>query len=103
MKVVVAAEGWRYHLFSAYAPQTCYSQRAQDEFWSPLDEKTGEVPSQGVIIVAGDLNGHVGAAKDGYGCHGGLGSGSRNADSELIFEYAELHDLTIVNIRFRKR
>ncbi|VDP57952.1 unnamed protein product [Heligmosomoides polygyrus] len=61
------------------------------------------MPSQDVIIVAGDLNGHVGAAKEGYGCHGGLGFGSRNADGEHILEYAESHDLTIVNIRFRKR
>ncbi|VDO19305.1 unnamed protein product [Heligmosomoides polygyrus] len=68
---------------------------------SLLDEKTAKVPSQDVIIVAGDLNGHVGAAKDGYGCHGGLGFGSRNADGERILEYAESHDL--VNNRFRKR
>ncbi|VDP05279.1 unnamed protein product [Heligmosomoides polygyrus] len=45
--------------------------QAKDEFWSLLDEKTAEVPSNEVIIVAGDLNGHVGAAKDGYSCHGG--------------------------------
>ncbi|VDO66563.1 unnamed protein product [Heligmosomoides polygyrus] len=102
MKVVIAAEGRRYHLFSAYAPQTGCSERAKDEFWSLLDEKTAEVPLQDVIIVAGDLNGHVGAAKDGYGCHDGLGFGSRNADGERILEYAEFHDLTNVNARFRK-
>uniref|UniRef100_A0A183F4X6 Endo/exonuclease/phosphatase domain-containing protein n=1 Tax=Heligmosomoides polygyrus TaxID=6339 RepID=A0A183F4X6_HELPZ len=101
-KVVVAAEQRRYHLFSACAAQTSCSERAKDEFWSLLDEKTAEVPSQDVIIVAGDLNGHVGAAKDGYGCHGGLNFGSRNADGERILEYAESHDLTIVNTRFRK-
>ncbi|VDP31670.1 unnamed protein product [Heligmosomoides polygyrus] len=53
---------------------------AKDEFWSLLDEKRAEVPLQDVIIVAGDLNGHVGARR-----------------------YAESHDLTIVNTRFRKR
>ncbi|VDO19158.1 unnamed protein product [Heligmosomoides polygyrus] len=83
MKVVIAAERRRYHLFSAYAPQSGCSERAKDEFWSLLDEKTAEV-----VIVAGDLNGHVGAAKDGYGC-GGLGFGSRNAGGERILEYAE--------------
>ncbi|VDP24502.1 unnamed protein product [Heligmosomoides polygyrus] len=66
------------------------------------DEKTAEVPSQDVIIVAGDVKGHVGAAKDGYSCHGGLGFGLRNADGERILEYAESHDLTIVSTRFRK-
>ncbi|VDP19030.1 unnamed protein product [Heligmosomoides polygyrus] len=33
-----------------------------------------------MIVVAGDLNGHVGATKDGYSCYGGFGYGSRNAD-----------------------
>ncbi|VDP47262.1 unnamed protein product [Heligmosomoides polygyrus] len=66
-----------------------------------LDEKTAEVPSKDVIIVAGGLNGHVGAAKDGYSCHGGFGYGSRNPDGERILEYAESHSLTMVNIVFR--
>ncbi|VDO61337.1 unnamed protein product [Heligmosomoides polygyrus] len=33
-----------------------------------------------MIVVAGDLNGHVRATKDGYSCHDGFGYGSRNAD-----------------------
>ncbi|VDO40532.1 unnamed protein product, partial [Heligmosomoides polygyrus] len=53
-----------------------------------------------VIIVAGDLNGHVGATKDVYSCHGAMGS--RNADGERILGYAESHNLTIVNTVFRK-
>ncbi|VDP21805.1 unnamed protein product [Heligmosomoides polygyrus] len=69
----------------------------------PLDEKTAEVPPKDVIIVANDLNGHVGATKDGYSCHGGFEYGSRNAHGERILEYAESHNLTIVNTVFRKR
>ncbi|VDO73774.1 unnamed protein product [Heligmosomoides polygyrus] len=75
MKVVVASR-----FFSAYAPQTGCSDQAKDEFWNLLDEKTAEVPSKDVIIVAGDLNGHIVATKGGYSCHGGFGYGSRNAD-----------------------
>ncbi|VDO97145.1 unnamed protein product [Heligmosomoides polygyrus] len=52
MKIVVAAERRMDHLFSAYAPQTGCSERDKDEFWSLLDEKTAEVPSLDVIIVA---------------------------------------------------
>ncbi|VDO20141.1 unnamed protein product [Heligmosomoides polygyrus] len=65
MKIVVAAKERLYHFFSAYAPQTGCSDQAKEEFWSLLDEKTAEVPSKDVIIVAGDLNGHVGVTKDG--------------------------------------
>ncbi|VDP34930.1 unnamed protein product [Heligmosomoides polygyrus] len=61
------------------------------------------VPWKDVIVVAGALSGHVGATKDGYRCHGGFGYGSRNADGEGILEYAESHNLTIVNTGFRKR
>ncbi|VDO19908.1 unnamed protein product [Heligmosomoides polygyrus] len=103
MKIVVAVEERRCHFFSAYAPQTGCSEQTKDEFWSLLDEKTAEVPSQDMIVVAGDLNGHVGATKDGYSGHGGFGYGSRNADGERILEYADSHDLIIVNTKFRKR
>uniref|UniRef100_A0A183G2W8 Endo/exonuclease/phosphatase domain-containing protein n=1 Tax=Heligmosomoides polygyrus TaxID=6339 RepID=A0A183G2W8_HELPZ len=92
-----------YHFFSAYAPLSGCSDHAKEEFWSLLDEKTAEVPPKDVIIVAGDLSGHVGAAKDGYSCHDGFGYGSRHADGERILEYAESHNLTIVNTVFRKR
>ncbi|VDP10129.1 unnamed protein product [Heligmosomoides polygyrus] len=83
--------------------RTGCSERDKDEFWSLLVEKTAEVPSLDVIIVGGDLNGHVGATKDGYCCQGGFGYGSRNVDGERILEYAESHDTTIVNTKFRKR
>ncbi|VDO22667.1 unnamed protein product [Heligmosomoides polygyrus] len=84
MKIVVAAKEQLYHLFSAYAPQTGCSDQAKDEFWSLLDEKAAKVPSKDVIIVAGDLNGHVGTTKDGYIRHGGFGYGSRNADDFVL-------------------
>ncbi|VDL69479.1 unnamed protein product [Nippostrongylus brasiliensis] len=54
-------------------------------------------------VVAGDLNGHVGARKDGSKCHGGFGYGVRNEDGERILEYACSHDLVITNTAFRKR
>ncbi|EYC31609.1 hypothetical protein Y032_0004g2246 [Ancylostoma ceylanicum] len=68
-----------------------------------LDEKIAEVPMEDTIIVAGNLNGQVGAAKDGYRCHGGSGYGTRNDDGERILEYADSHDLIIMNTKFRKR
>ncbi|VDP09412.1 unnamed protein product [Heligmosomoides polygyrus] len=103
MKIIVAVEERRCHFFPAYAPQTGCSEQTKDEFWSLLDEKTAEVPSKDMVVVAGDLNGHVGETKDGYSCHGGFGYGSRNGDGERILEYADSHDLTIVNTKFRKR
>ncbi|VDP12578.1 unnamed protein product [Heligmosomoides polygyrus] len=84
MKIVVAAKERLFHFFSAYAQRTSLSDQAKDEFWSLLDEKTAEVPLKDVVIVAGDLNGHLGATKDGYSCHGGFAYGLRNTDGERI-------------------
>nr|CDJ93339.1 Endonuclease exonuclease phosphatase domain containing protein [Haemonchus contortus] len=103
MKIIVVIECQKYHFFSAYAPQAGCSEQTKDKFWNLLDEKTAEVPLQEALVVAGDLNGHVGATKDGYSCHGGFGYGSRNTDGERILEYADSHNLVIVNTKFRKR
>ncbi|VDP08611.1 unnamed protein product [Heligmosomoides polygyrus] len=73
MKIVVAVEERPWHFFSAYAPQTGCSKETKDEFWSLLDENTAGVPSQDMVVVAGDIIGHVGATKDGYICHDGFG------------------------------
>nr|CDJ83697.1 endonuclease-reverse transcriptase [Haemonchus contortus] len=52
MKTVVVIEHQKYHLFSAYAPQTGCSEQTKDTFWNLLDEKTAEVPLQEAIVVA---------------------------------------------------
>ncbi|EYC22094.1 hypothetical protein Y032_0018g3708 [Ancylostoma ceylanicum] len=103
MKVVVTTAEQRLHFFSAYAPQTGCCKQMKNDFWMLVDEKTAEVPMEDIIAVAGDLNGHVGAAKDGYRCHGGFGYGTRNDDGERILEYADSHDFVIMNTKFRKR
>ncbi|WKY13292.1 hypothetical protein Q1695_004255 [Nippostrongylus brasiliensis] len=103
MKIMVITENERLHFFTAYAPQTGCSEQVKEEFWTLLHEKTAEIPQEEMIVVAGDLNGHVGARKDGYKCHGGFGYGTRNEDGERILEYACSHDLVITNTAFRKR
>lgn len=57
-------------------------------------EKIAEVPSQDVIIVAGDLNRHVDRR---VRRHVGLDFGPRNADGESTIENAESHGITLVN------
>ncbi|VDP18448.1 unnamed protein product [Heligmosomoides polygyrus] len=55
VKIVAVVEQRRGHFFSAYVPQSGCSEQTKDEFWSLLDEKTAEVPSEDMIVVAGDL------------------------------------------------
>lgn len=46
------------------------------------DEKIAKVPSENVVVVAGDPNGHVVAAKVGHSCLGGFKYGACNPDGE---------------------
>nr|GEX92908.1 retrovirus-related Pol polyprotein LINE-1 [Tanacetum cinerariifolium] len=55
------------------------------------------------VGLRGDLNGHTGAAADGYaGVHGGFGFGYRNEEGCTILEFATAHDLVVANSFFKK-
>ncbi|EYC30292.1 hypothetical protein Y032_0005g2564 [Ancylostoma ceylanicum] len=87
MKVVVTTAEQRLHFFPSYAPQTGCCEQVKDDFWMLLDEKTAEVPMEDTIVVEGDLNGHVGAAKDtdALGALGtGLGTMMANAFWDML-------------------
>jgi len=57
-----------------------------------------------MIVLAGDMNGHVGSSNVGYDAtHAGLGYGDRNADGSRILESADGLNLVICNILFMKQ
>jgi len=61
------------------------------------------VPNEELMMLVGDLNGHVGAISDGYeGVHGGFGYGQRNEEEKMILEIADALELVICNTRFKK-
>ena len=77
MKLEIECEVW--HIISCYAPQVECTQEEKDEFWEHMDAEMQAVPRSERLVVAGDLNGHVGRDRDGYGgVHGGHGLGVRN-------------------------
>ena len=57
------------------------------------------------LIVCGDMNGHMGARTYGFeGVHGGKGFGIRNAEGEMLLEFADAMGLAVCNwIGSRKR
>ena len=63
MKTVIGKT--EYHIFSVYAPQVGISEDAKAEFWEGLEDKVVGVPRSEGLIVAGDLNGHIGSNRDG--------------------------------------
>ncbi|KAJ7322732.1 hypothetical protein JRQ81_019019 [Phrynocephalus forsythii] len=68
---------WCIHCFSMYAPQTSCPQSDKEYFRKLLEEKSITIPGKDLIIV-GDLNSHIGAWVDGFGCHGRHGFETRN-------------------------
>ncbi|EYC40571.1 hypothetical protein Y032_0606g582 [Ancylostoma ceylanicum] len=103
MKVLITTAEQHLHFFSAYSPHTGCCDRVKNDFWMLLEGKTTEIHLEDAIVVAGDLNGHVGATKDGYRCHRGFEYVTRNEDGGRSLEYADYHNLATMNTEFRKR
>ena len=88
------------NIVSAYAPQVGLSAEQKDNFWDRFIIVLSEIPKQESIFIGSDMNGHVGRDADGYGgVHGGMGFGTRNAESERILEFG---DAVVWNILLKK-
>ena len=69
-----------------------------------LTDQWFSIPASELIVVGGDLNGHVGTNVDGYdGVHGGYGFGERNADGERILKFCDAMELIVTNTCFRRQ
>ena len=91
------------YVISGYAPQVGLPEKEKDDFFFNLLGNIAAVPSEEMLIVCGDLNGHVGKTSDGFeGIHGGQGFGVRNSEGTRILELCAAADLVITNTLFTK-
>ena len=91
-------------IISTYAPQQGLSDDAKEKFYADLILHTSKVDEKEVIILGGDMNGHVGKTTSGYAdVHGGFGYGVRNAEGERILEFGLALDMVVCNTLFNKR
>ena len=91
-------------MLSAYAPQVGLSRELKESFWDDVLSVISDLSEAGAVVLAGDLNGHVGASADGYvGVHGGFGYDRRNLEGEYILEDCVALDMVVCNTKFRKR
>ncbi|XP_065319037.1 uncharacterized protein LOC135927029 [Gordionus sp. m RMFG-2023] len=92
-----------YNIISAYVPQVGRSEEEKDIFWDSLLGVTSRLANEEGIILAGDLNGHVGASSEGYeGVHGGFNYGMRNLEGERILDFSDAMDIIVCNTMFKK-
>ncbi|GKC74470.1 cleavage/polyadenylation specificity factor, 25kDa subunit, partial [Tanacetum coccineum] len=91
--LTLVIDGETVNVISAYAPQVGLSEVEKMTFWDSLDKVVREFPTDQRVILRGDLNGHIGAATEGYaGVHGGFGYGVRNEEGRAILDFAIAHD-----------
>lgn len=89
MRVKLEIEGEVWNVISCYAPQTGCTEEEKEEFWEHIDGEMQAVPSCERMVVAGDLNGHVGRDRTGYNdVHGGHGIGVANEEGIKILDFA---------------
>ena len=81
-----------------YASQVGRSSEEKAEFFITLGKELDKTSTSEELIVCGDFSGHVGTRCDGFPeVHGGYGFGSRNAEGEMLLEFALAYDLVLAN------
>ena len=69
-----------------------------------LDLLIEETEEGELLVVYGDLNGHVGKESEWFEeVHGGHGCGNRNGEGRSILEMAQQREVVVCNARYRKR
>ena len=102
VRIVIEGEIWTF--VSGYAPQSGSEESEKDSFWELMDNMMADLREDKHVVVAGDMNGHVGRDAEGFeDVHGGEGYGSRNRDGVRVLEFCEAKDMVIGNTWFRKR
>ena len=87
MKIKLVLEGNLMHGISAYAPQGGKMQEEKEEFWGIMDNSIGNIPENEILVIGGDLNGHVGRDINGFEDVMGIDRyEERNVDGENILE-----------------
>jgi len=76
----------------------------KERFWNEVFHLVSCTPQNEMVVLAGDMNGHVGSSVVGYdGTHGGFQYEGKNADGSRILEFAAGLNLVICSTLFMKQ
>ena len=104
MKLDIEGEVW--NIISCYEPQTGCTEYEKDKFWETIGSEMQAVNRSELLVVAGDLNGHVGSDKIGYEeVHGGHGVRAPNEEGIKVLDFATAYQMRLLNTRtsYQKR
>ncbi len=98
MRIKLDVEWEVWHIISCYAPQTGCPQDEKETFWEHMDSEMQTVTRSERVVVAGDLNCHVGIDRTGYNnVHGGHGLDVDNEDGIQVLDFATAYEMRIIN------
>ncbi|EYC26910.1 hypothetical protein Y032_0009g421 [Ancylostoma ceylanicum] len=75
-------------IISAYAPQVGCTAEQKSSFYEDLEQYVHSIEYDEVLLLGGDLNGHIGEKREGFDrWHGGYGYGTCNEEGQRILEF----------------
>jgi len=73
------------NVLTVYPPHSGKPEEEKENFWNEMFHLASCMPQNDMVVLAGDMNGHVRSSNVGYdGMLGGFGYGDRNADGSRI-------------------
>ena len=76
----------------------------KDKFWTDLDEVVESIPKEERLVIGADFNGHVGEGNRGDEMvMGRYGDKARNAEGQMLVDFATRMEMAVVNTYFKKR
>ncbi|XP_068203634.1 craniofacial development protein 2-like [Palaemon carinicauda] len=101
MRMKLEWDGEILNVISVYAPQTGSTEEEKDDFWRQLNQEIINIPNEELLMVGGDLNGHVGRYRQGLeGIYRGWGLGDRNQYVERVMDFVVAVNMAVINTFF---
>jgi len=93
------------NVLAVYAPHLGKPEEEKENLWNELFHLVSCIAQNEMVVLVGDMNGHVGSNSVGYdGTHCGYEFGDRNADGSRILElFADGLNVVISNTLFMKQ
>ena len=103
MKLKIVLGKSVYHILSVYAPQVGLSAEEKEAFRDSLEDIISHIPERDGLILAGDLNCHIGNIRTGYeSVMGDYGFGTSNVEGIAMLDICKNQNLKISNTYFKK-
>ncbi|XP_068204616.1 craniofacial development protein 2-like [Palaemon carinicauda] len=81
--------------------ETGRPEEEKDDFWRRLDQEMINIPNEELLMIGGDLNGHIGRNRQVLErIHGGWALGDQNQDGERAMDFAVAFDMAVINTFF---